>query len=234
MSIESFSPIPLVTFGSWLTLLDPSDVPPWMSPNLGDVEFFPGGVRTRSGLVSQYSPLAGSPAVNGIKTYVTQNLKQTLLAFDALGNLWQEQTPGTLSLISSSLAPALLMASTTLFGREYIALSDGQIGQDLPRQFDATNLDRVSQVGLGEGPAVADSADPGSISAGVHQCVVVFVTRQDYWTVPSPAASWTAAGNHKAIVTNIPTGSSNVTPDTGVHGGRRHGLLQRSSVDGHQ
>jgi hypothetical protein len=99
VSIESFSPIPLVTFGSWLTLLDPSDVPPWMSPNLGDVEFFPGGVRTRSGLVSQYSPLAGSPAVNGIKTYVTQNLKQTLLAFDALGNLWQEQTPGTLSLI---------------------------------------------------------------------------------------------------------------------------------------
>jgi hypothetical protein len=211
MSIETFSPIPLETFGSWLTLLDPSDVPAGMSPNLSDVEFFPGGVRTRSGLVSQYSPLAGSPAVNGLKTYVTQNLNQILLAFDALGNLWEEETPGALSLISSSLVPATLMASTTLFGREYIGLSDGHVGQDLPRQFDATNLDRVSQVGPGEGPAVTDSSDPGSISAGVHQCVVVFVTRQDYWTVPSPAVSWTAAGGQKANVTDIPTGPSNVT-----------------------
>ena len=58
MSIESFSPLPLNVFGSWVTLLDPSDVPPGMSPNLADVEFFPGGVRTRAGLASQFSPLA--------------------------------------------------------------------------------------------------------------------------------------------------------------------------------
>ena len=31
--------------GTWVTLLDPSDVPPGMSPNLADVDFFPGGVR---------------------------------------------------------------------------------------------------------------------------------------------------------------------------------------------
>jgi hypothetical protein len=49
MSIESFSPLPLNVFGSWITLLDPSDVPPGMSPNLADVDFFPGGVRTRPG-----------------------------------------------------------------------------------------------------------------------------------------------------------------------------------------
>jgi hypothetical protein len=30
MSIETFSPLPLTTFGTWLTLLDPSDVPPGM------------------------------------------------------------------------------------------------------------------------------------------------------------------------------------------------------------
>ena len=45
MSIESFSPLPLNVFGSWITLLDPSDVPPGMSPNLADVDFFPGGDR---------------------------------------------------------------------------------------------------------------------------------------------------------------------------------------------
>jgi hypothetical protein len=54
MSIESFSPLPLNVFGSWVTLLDPSDVPPGMSPSASDVEFFPGGVRRRAGLASQF------------------------------------------------------------------------------------------------------------------------------------------------------------------------------------
>jgi hypothetical protein len=70
MSIETFSPLPLNVFGTWVTLLDPSDVPPGMSPNLGDVDFFLGGVRTRPGLVSQYAALAGTPQINGLKTYV--------------------------------------------------------------------------------------------------------------------------------------------------------------------
>ena len=61
MSIESFSPLPLNTFSTWVTLLDPSDVPLGMSPNLGDVDFFPGGVRTRPGLVSQFPILGGAP-----------------------------------------------------------------------------------------------------------------------------------------------------------------------------
>ena len=44
----------------------------------------------------------------------------------------------------------------------------------------------------------------------MHQCAVVFVTRQGYWTAPSPPVSWTAAGSLKVSVTNIPTGPSNV------------------------
>ena len=42
MSIETFSPLPLNVFSTWITLLDPSDVPPGMSPSLADVDFFPG------------------------------------------------------------------------------------------------------------------------------------------------------------------------------------------------
>jgi hypothetical protein len=57
---------------------------------------------------------------------------------------------------------------------------------------------------------VADITTTGTISPGVHQCSVIFVTRQGYWTAPSPPISWTAAGGKKAIVTNIPTGPSNV------------------------
>ena len=63
------------------------------------------------------------------------------------------------------------MASATQFGREYMAFSDGLMGQDLPRQYDDTNFDRVSQIGPAEGPAVADATATGNISPGVHQCV---------------------------------------------------------------
>ena len=211
MSIETFSAIPLNTFGTWVTLLDPSDVPAGMSPSLADVAFFPGGVQTRPGLVSQYSPLAGVPLINGLKTYITTNLVQRLLVLDSLGNLYEEVVTGTLSLMAASaVKPGLFLASTTLFGREYMAFGDGLIGQDLPRQYDDTNFDRVSQIGPAEGPSVADSTSVGSISPGVHQIAVVFVTRQGYWTTPSPPISWTASGGFKANVTNIPTGPSNV------------------------
>ena len=211
MSIESFSPLPLNVFAGWLPLLDPSDVPPGMSPNLADVAFFPGGVRTRPGLVSQFPVLAGSPQVNGLKTYITTNLAKYLIVLDASGNLSIELSPGLLSILAAGGAkPNLFLASNTLFGREYMAFGDGLVGQDLPRQYDGAHYDRVSQIGPAEGPAVADSATSGSISPGVHQCSVIFVTRQGYWTAPSPPVSWTAAGGKQVSVTNIPTGPSNV------------------------
>ena len=39
----------------------------------------------------------------------------------------------------------------------------------------------------------------------------MFQTRQGYLTAPGPATSWTASGAKRAVVTNIPTGPSNVT-----------------------
>lgn len=210
MSVETFSPLPLNTFGTWITLLDPSDVPPGMSPSCADVSFFPGGVQTRPGLASQFSPLPLLPQVNGLKTYITPNLIQRLLILDSLGNLYKEVSPGTLSPVAANTVPNLYLGSCTQFGREYMGFSDGTIGQDLPRQFDDTNFDRVSQVGPGEGPAVADATDPGSIVAGIHQCIVIFVTRQGYWTMPSPPVEWNAAGGRKANVTNIPTGPAHI------------------------
>src|SRR5690348_15285011 len=96
MSIETFSPLPLNIFSTWVTLLDPSDVPIGMSPNLADVDFFPGGVRTRPGLVSQFPILAGAPQINALKTYITTNLAQRLLVLDSLGTLYKETSPGTL------------------------------------------------------------------------------------------------------------------------------------------
>ena len=210
MSVETFSPLPVVTFGTWTTLLDPSDVPPGMSPSAADVEFFPGGVRTRPGLLSMYPALSASPSVNGLKTYITTNLVQRLIVLDSAGDLWKETSPGALVNFAAIFNPGLYLNSTTHFGREYMAFSDGALGQDMPRQFDDTYFDRVSQIGPAEGPTVADAADSGSISPGAHQVAVIFVTRQGYWTAPSPPVTWTAAGAKKVSVTNIPTGPSNI------------------------
>jgi hypothetical protein len=51
----------------------------------------------------------------------------------------------------------------------------------------------------------------GTISAGVHKVCVLFQTRQGYLTQPGPSASWTASGNKRIVLTNIPTGPSNIT-----------------------
>jgi hypothetical protein len=40
MSVETFSPLPLNVFGTWTTLLDPSDVPPELSPDLASIPHF--------------------------------------------------------------------------------------------------------------------------------------------------------------------------------------------------
>lgn len=60
--------------------------------------------------------------------------------------------------------------------------------------------------GFGSGGTISTG---GSISAGVHQCVVIFQTFSGYLTKPSPAFLWNAGGNLQANVTNIPLGPPN-------------------------
>ena len=76
------------------------------------------------------------------------------MLLDSNGILYKELTPGVLTTVTNGLAPSAYANSTTLFGREYLAFSDGRTGTDLPRQYDDTNFDRVSQGGPGAGPTV--------------------------------------------------------------------------------
>lgn len=357
---------PIEIFGGLVTDMSPADLPHGVSPDCQDVVFSNGNVATRPGLQVLFGPLAGNPTVNYVKTYETLNATLRTLALDSNGILYKETTPGTLASIASGLATSAYANSTTLFGREYLAISDGKTGNDLPRQYDDTNFDRVSQSGPGAGPTVVDenaivaivaspngatqptaltiaaspngatengflvtitttsvhglsvgqsvtisgvgvsgyngtfpvvsvpattqftyiagasgltssgggtaasatatiqttaahgfvvgqlittsgigiagyngtfaitnvpdsthftfiattgglgasgggaAAAAGSVDAGVHQVCVIFQTRQGYLTKPSSATSWTASGGMRAVVTNIPTGPSNI------------------------
>jgi hypothetical protein len=159
MTVLGTSDAPLDLFGGLVTDMAPCDLPPGVSPDCADVAFIAGAVKTRPGLLSIYAPLAGNPTINYLKTYIQPNLAQTLLALDSAGTLWGEMSPGSLSPVAAGLAPNSRAKSATLFGREYIAISDGKFGVDIPRQYDGTNFDRVSQVGPGAGPAfVGDAA----------------------------------------------------------------------------
>jgi hypothetical protein len=277
MSIAGTIDAPLDLFGGLVTDLAAPDLPQGVSPDCADVAFLQGAVKTRPGLLSVYAPIAGNPTVNYLKTYTQPNLAKTLLAIDSAGTLWGENSPGVLTQIAAGLAPNAAASSTSLFSREYIVQHDGNFGLDMPRQFDGTNLDRVSQIGPGAGPAMVSdiianisaisrasnivtvttatptgllptddviiagvtdatydgtfpvasiidslhftyaqtaanssssggtAAPVGSISAGVHQCAVIFVTRQGYLTRPSPPTSWTSIGGVRANVTGIPS-----------------------------
>src|SRR4029077_10498089 len=147
---------PIEIFGGLVTDMSPADLPHGVSPDCQDVIFSNGGGATRPGLQPLFGPLAGNPTINYVKTYETLNATLRTMALDSNGVLYKEATPGTLSSIASGLTPSFYAHSTTLFGREYLAISDGKTGNDLPRQYDDTNLDRVSQGGPGAGPTAID------------------------------------------------------------------------------
>ena len=175
MSIAGTIDAPLDLFGGLVTDMAAPDLPQGVSPDCRDVAFLQGAVKTRPGLLSIYSPINGNPTVNYLKTYTQPSLVKTLLAIDSAGTLWGENSPGVLTQIAAGLTANAAASSTSLFSREYIAQHDGNFGLDIPRQYDGTYLDRVSQIGPGAGPAaVADII--ANISAISRASNIVTVT----------------------------------------------------------
>lgn len=210
MSVLGLEPVVIKQWGGLSNTDDPLSLSPGLSPDCADVEFYPGGVRTRPGLsVLASTGYSYNPVY--IKPYVkSDNTTRRLLVFDGGGQFFQESTPGTLTRIGAGYHEATYAQSATLFGREFIALSDGKRGVLPPLQFDGTNLDRLSQGGPGAAPTPTENAAAGSISVGVHKVVCLFVTRSGYITAPSPVDQWTASGLSTVDIASIPTGPPNV------------------------
>jgi hypothetical protein len=157
--------ISVEVWGGLVTNLAPSDLPHGASPDNQDCQFQIGSVRTRPGITSSYT-LPGLPFINYLKTYETLNEVPRLLSLDTNGVLRKDVNPGgALTTISSSIIGGSACRSDNLFGREYMAFGNGTNGLDIPRQFDDTNFDRVSQVGPGSAPQVADFTSTYNINA---------------------------------------------------------------------
>jgi hypothetical protein len=211
MSIAGSLDAPIEIIGGLQCDMAPSELPPGVSPDCQDVWFPKSAAETRGGLTSVFAALAGNPTVNYLKTYITLNETLRLLAYDSLGNLWKENPAGTLALVQALVGPQSPWASsTTIFGQEYLAFGDGKLGADMPRHFDDTFLDRVTQGGPGAAPTVADENTSVAIAAsptGATQPAAVAITAA---SANGFVATITAAGHGLSVgdVTTI----AGVTP----------------------
>lgn len=162
MSIAGLLPITLEIMGGKVSDIHPSDLPQGASPNGQDLIFPPGAVQTRPGLASQFAAFAGNPTVNYTKDFLDALLNPHFLMLDGLGVLREEYPFGTISSIRGLPITGAYCRSNTLFGREWMAFSDGKKGVFPPAQYDGTNLDRATQDGPGASPSAQDYAPPSA------------------------------------------------------------------------
>lgn len=230
MSIESFEPIPVDTLGGIVSILDGADVPLGCSPDCRDVQFFPGNVRTRPGLDIIHQLTAGSN-VPYLKTFKTPDLEARLLLWDSTGKMYVETGPGATATISTTFTPNNVVESVTLFGKEWIAESNGQVGSGLPLVYDDTNLYLVGNQPPAKNPTVWDLgtvepnptqapvaaliAEAGNLSAGNYSYKTVLVTGDGTTavTLASPASNVVVAvpaSAGKVQLTSVATGTVGV------------------------
>lgn len=148
--------VPIEVFGGYCPAIPPADLPPGAASIAQDGIFPQGGWRTRGGLSPAFGTLVNNAAINGLKSYITPSLAQRLMVWDSLGNLYKENPQGTLNLLFTRPYKNLFYQSQSLFGREYQAFFNALGGFDIPRQYDDTNWDRVSQGGPGASPTYTD------------------------------------------------------------------------------
>lgn len=162
MGINNQQPVVDIPLDSFLGLVTESDItslPPGSSPENQDIVFTPGGFASRPCLSRIFAPGDTSSYVYE-KTFVQSNDLPLNLYLDSAGVFWQEDvtnSPGVKTQIHAG-TPGLYAQSVTAFGREFIAFSDGIHGADVPRQYDGTFFDRVTQDGPAAAPTAADFA----------------------------------------------------------------------------
>ena len=97
---------------------------------------------------------------NYLKTYQQTDGETLTLALDNSGVFYQEDVvnaPGGLTAFYQLIEPGTFAVSDTIDDREFIALNNLTGGTDMPRTYDGTNFWRLSQIGPGAPPAIAES-----------------------------------------------------------------------------
>jgi hypothetical protein len=152
--------VPLEVFGGRCTEMAAVDCPEGVSPDEQDNTFIPGAVMTRPCLERVLSGAPPNTTVTYQKSFVTPNGDiKNLYLFSNGQMFWEDPlgAPGSLNLLFTGPAGSYAK-SATMFGREFIGISDALHGATVPLQWDGVNLDRVTQDGPGAVPTVTSLA----------------------------------------------------------------------------
>jgi len=211
--IEGFEPVVVDTLGGLCTLVERSDLPVGLSPLAKNVEFFPGGVRSRDGFASyiDFSPATDPP--RAIYEHVSGlGNRGTITYRGGVGSLDNNGT----AFMSNIGAPSgfSTMKAASLYGRAFICISDGRRGLVPPIQVgDPATLSHLSFLGMsGAGDATALFAGVGAFTPGRYFVVVAFETATGYITGATVLNYDTATVLSGTLnLSNIPIGPPGVT-----------------------
>ena len=199
---------PLSIFGSWNTELSPPDIPEGGSPANNDVVYTPGAVATRPGVNRIFAtPVSSLGPFSYEKSFVDQagNIKNLYLT-KGDGILWVEDVtnaPGVASLLFQS-AGATYASSCTAQYREYIALSDGVHGADVPLTYDGVNLWRTTQ----DGPAVAPTVQSVALASSTLTPAPNCLQRANNIVTGNTATPHNLNVGYQAQISNFPSANS--------------------------
>ena len=221
MSTEGLTPVVVDQYGGLCTLIDRSDLPVGLSPDCQNVEFFPGGVRSRKGFVVHEA--IGFDGCD-LLSHTTPAGYRTLLVLCSSGEIvggGVESAPAVIpfsvfAASTTALGFDLRMRGTSMFGRAYFGLYGGWDTRTAvaeyapvtgPFQYDGTSITPVTQAGPPGSFTVANTG--GGIigmSAGRHDFVVVYETATGYVTFPSPPVGDTFTAGDYAALASVPVG----------------------------
>ena len=198
--------VPLETFGGRVTEMAPVDVPDGVSPDEQDNTFIPGAVLTRPCLEKVLTNAPADTTCTYQKSFVTPSGAIKNLYLFSNGELYWEDpinAPGIVNLLFTG-PPGSYAKSATMFGREFIALSDKLHGSTIPLQWDGTNLDRVTQDGPGAVPTVS------SVALASSQLVASpnTLTRSGNVVTANTATAHNLKVGYQAQISNIPDSNS--------------------------
>ena len=210
--LEGFGPVVVDTLGGLCTLVERSDLPVGLSPNVKNVDFFPGGVRSRDGFVSiiDFTPATDPP--RALYEHVSGLGNRYQMTYRGGRGYLDQNGTAFVSLLG---APASFstMKAASMYGKAFICISDGRRGLVPPIQVDDPYVNpNISAVGMsGAGDASALFAGAGNFTPGRYYVIVAFETVTGYITGATKLNYDTATlASGTLNLTNIPLGPTGV------------------------
>jgi hypothetical protein len=212
VSTEGLTPYVFEEFNGVQTLPEAMDVQPGYATDSRNVEYRLGSsCASRPGRTVLTTIPGGQRILSMAEFTLLDSVTRRLLIVTADGVLWKEMGDTTVQQVETGLGANTRIAQQTMFGRQYMAFSDGKLGSAPPRYYDDTRMARVSQSGPGAAPTVVDGPAGvlGTINPGLHYFRVIYEFFDGSRSAPGPAAAYTAPGGVQASVI-VPLGPSNV------------------------